>query len=99
MIYIIFQDSIKDGDSEKDAMEQEIENLQRQLNIKTASLQSLMLAKSDSSKTDKLSEENETLKLKVEDLQKQVSSFMSQMQDKNSEIQKMKEWVFRWFFF
>ncbi|CAL2045292.1 unnamed protein product [Caenorhabditis brenneri] len=87
------QNSINDGDKEKEAMEQEIENLQRQLNIKTASLQSLMLAKSDTNKTDKLTEENESLKLKVEDLQKQVSGFMAQIQEKNSEIAKMKDAV------
>ncbi|EFP11198.1 hypothetical protein CRE_31046 [Caenorhabditis remanei] len=87
------QNSINDGDKEKESMEQEIENLQRQLNIKTASLQSLMLAKSDTNKTDKLTEENESLKLKVEDLQKQVSGFMTQIQDKNLEIAKMKDAV------
>lgn len=88
-----FQNSLKSGDKEKEAMEQEIDNLQQQLSIKTASLQSLMLVKMNSSEADQLNEENESLKMKVNDLQEKLVVSLKEVERKTAEIYKLQEWV------
>ncbi|CAI2355475.1 unnamed protein product [Caenorhabditis sp. 36 PRJEB53466] len=87
------QNAVKFGDDEKEAMIQEIDYLKQQLSIKTASLQSLMLAKSDNTKSEKLAEMNDSMKLQLEALQKQVNDLKKEGNEKTIEIMKMQDTI------